>query len=524
MAMTGSIVAQPAITVNIVGASTLVANTSQKVLFVGQQTTGTATGGALVENIQNDTAAINALFGADSMIAAMIRSARDLNTVTQFDAIPLDDNGGGVDATGDVTVTGTATDDGTVTVVIGSEKNHTLNVAVSNTDSAITIAGNIRTAITADTTIPVLGSGASATVVLTAINAGTLGNDIGISVSSDTPGVSLTITPMTSGSTNPVLTTVLDVVGESRYQAIVWPYVGITAELDVVVDFLDARFNVNNSVQDGVAFGGISDSHANLLVLLNARNSQSLVVFSDKLESIANDYEASAVFELSPVKSSQFAAIRGLRLTTGASISQFVLSNNGPLDSIGGPALASKPYFNTPMPELPLVQTRFGWTQTEIEQLTTAGGSVLGTNPAGNSAIAGEVVTTYKTDAASNPDISFKFLNFVDTSSNAREFYFNNLRSRFAQSRLTAGDVIKGRDMASDIVIAAFCEQLYGELSGADFVLLQAGETALEFYKNNLTVVIDLANGLATITMIVPLVTQLREIQATMQITFSTED
>ena len=36
----------------------------------------------------------------------------------------------------------------------------------------------------------------------------------------------------------------------------------------------------------------------------------------------------------------------------------------------------------------------------------------MGNNLARNSIITGEVVTTYKTDAASNPDLSFKFLLF----------------------------------------------------------------------------------------------------------------
>jgi hypothetical protein len=114
-------------------------------------------------------------------------------------------------------------------------------------------------------------------------------------------------------------------------------------------------------------------------------------------------------------------------------------------------------------------------------------------------------------------------MNYVDTSSQAREYYFNNLKSRFAQSRLTTGDVIKGRDMANDLTIRAYCEKLYLDLSGPDFVLLQTGETAVKFYKDNLSIVLDLATGKATITMTVPLVTQLREIVATMKIAFTTE-
>ena len=133
----------------------------------------------------------------------------------------------------------------------------------------------------------------------------------------------------------------------------------------------------------------------------------------------------------------------------------------------------------------------------------------------------GEIVTTYKTDSAGNPDVSFTFANFVDTSSNAREYFANNLKSRFAQSRLTEGDVQRGRDMANAVVIGAFLDGLYQDLSGPDFVLVQAGEDALQFFKDNRTITLNLAQGRATITMKVPIVTQLREIIATMQIAFS---
>jgi phage tail sheath gpL-like len=523
MAMTGSIISQPSTTITIIGATTAVDNTPQKVLFVGQKTvSGSATSGEIVENVQNNESELNALVGANSMLAAMVRSARELNTETQFDLLPLDDDGGGVDATGAVTVAGTATDDGTVTVAIASEVNHTLEVAVTSGDSAITVADAIRTAIAADSSIPVIGSGATAAVVITAVNAGTLGNDIGISTATETSGITLSITAMSGGSVNPDLTTVLDAVGDTRYQGIVWPYSDIDSELEEITDFLDPRFNTTNNLLDGVAFTARGSDLSTITTQLDTFNSQSLVYFADKFES-ASDYEASAVFEQSPVKASQFAAIRALRLTDGASISEFVTTSNGALDAFGGPALASKPYFNTPMRELPLVQSRFGWTQTEIETLLDSGGSVLGRSPSGTTALVGEVATTYKFDQSSNPDQSFKFLNFVDTSTNVREYYYNNYRARFAQTRLTEGDIIKGRDMANELTIIAFSEQLYGDLSGDEFVLLQAGEAALTFYKANLTVDLDLSTGTVTITMIVPLVTQLRELLVTMQIAFSTE-
>lgn len=519
----GSIVVQPKVSVNIVPATLDVSNAPQRILFVGQKVAaGTATAGALNENILNDNSE-DTLFGANSQLAGMIREAKKLNKVTQMDAIALDDNVSGVAATGTIAITGTsATETGTLIVRIGSQTNHQYSIAVAIGDTPTVIGDAIDTAVLADTDAPFSSSNTTGTVTVTADNDGTVGNYIGIEVSGSVGGITTTVTGMASGANDPTLTGVFDVVGNRRYQTIVWPY---AADTSVLRTFLDARFNDDVYVLDGVGITANQDSLANHLSTLGALNSQSLVFITDKAESETN-FKGPSCFEMPQIKAAEFAAIRGLRLTQDANISQFVITTNGPLDGYGGPALASKPYFNTNFPNLPLVKTGRGWTNTEIEQLSGisgAGGTVIGINTAGNTAIAGEVVTTYKTDSAGNTDISFKYLNYVDTASNAREYFYNNLKSRFVQSRLTEGDVLKGRDMANDVIIAAYCEKLYQDLAGPDYVLLQAGETALKFFKDNLTVSLDLSTGTATITMIVPLVTQLREILATMKIAFSTD-
>ena len=513
-----TIVLQPKTTVSIVGATVAVENTEQRLLFVGQKVpAGSAPSGSLVENILENGE--DALFGANSMLAGMIRSAREQNPVTRFDAIPLDDNGSGVAATGTVAFSGTATESGQLTITIGSADNFALTIGITSGDTATVVGDTLVTAITANTDIPVTAINTTGSVALTATNDGTLGNYIGLSYDGEVAGITTTLTGFASGAADPTLTGVFDIVGDNRYQGIVWPYFADTSELR---SFLEGRFNVDNKVLDGSGFTSSVDTFANHLTRLNALNSQVLTDFVDEpIDETA--YKAPAQFELPQVKASQFGAIRALRLTDGATIGEYVLASNGPSDAFGGPALASKPYFNTPAPDLPLTGTGRGFTEVEIEQLFDAGGSIIGNNVAGNAVIFGEVVTTYKNNAAGSPDISFKFLNYVDTASNVREYYYNNLRSRFAQSRLTEGDVIRGRDQANALTIRAFCERLYQDLSGPDFVLLEAGEDALTFYKNNLNVTIDKANGLVTISMIVPIVTQLREIQATIKIAFSTQ-
>jgi len=145
----------------------------------------------------------------------------------------------------------------------------------------------------------------------------------------------------------------------------------------------------------------------------------------------------------------------------------------------------------------------------------------MGVNSGGTGALVGEVVTTYKTDAASNPDPTFQFLNYVDTESNIREYRWNNAKAQFAQSRLTAGAIARNRDMQNKATIRAFFEKLYKDTSGDDFVLTVKGDAAEAFYKDNLTVTLNTATGTATVTDETPIVTQLREVIMTMKVTFS---
>lgn len=421
-----------------------------------------------------------------------------------------------------ILIEGTATENGTLTFIAGSERRHKFDIAINDNDTDAEIGPLIVAAVNVDLNTPViLVYDAPAMVVrIKATNRGSYGESIPIEIRGEVAGITTMVGGMVGGGADPVLTTVFDAIGENRYQAIVWPYPNDTTE---VLALLDPRFNADGKVLDGVAFTALADTVSNLKALGAALNSQSLVIFGDQEETETN-YAGPSIVEIPMVVASYFAGFRGLRLDTdGFSIADLVITTNGPLDSFGGPALASKPYFNTPFADLVPMQVGRGFDDPEIEDLKDNGITVIGNNIVNNTVITGEVVTTYKTDFAANPDVTFTFLNYVDTASQSREYFFNNLRARFAQSRLTEGDVIKGRDMANELVIRSFLKRLYQDLSGTDFVLLEAGEVALVFFDENLIIDIDKANGKVTIQMTVPIVTQLREIAATLKIAFDTQ-
>ena len=120
----------------------------------------------------------------------MIRANKVRNQQVQVDAIALDDAGSGVDATGTITIVGTATEAGTLTVIVGSERNHKFSVAVADSNTATDVAAAIVAAVNADLDVPVDAANVAGVVTFTAINAGTYGNSIALETRGEIAGIS----------------------------------------------------------------------------------------------------------------------------------------------------------------------------------------------------------------------------------------------------------------------------------------------------------------------------------------------
>ena len=505
----------PRVTTTISGAVVSVAQQPQKILVVSQKIAGgTAVAGALNENIQTNA---DTLAGIKSIGAEVVRAVRAVNQDTQVDAIFLDD-GSGTSASGAVDFTGSvATEDGEITVILGSERNHKLSVAVTSGDAATAIGDTLVAAIAADTTILVSGVNTLGDVALTFANDGTVGNDFPIEVRGEVAGVTIALTAMSGGATDPTLTGVFDVIDGARYQTILWSWAEATTEL---TSFVDGRFNVTDDILDGLGYVGKSDTLVNHLSALGALNS--FINYTTVKVEATTALVGPASVEMPLIQSAYAGSLRALKLTDGAAIASFNVGDSG-LDGIGGAALASRPLANTPIFEMVPMRQGRGWTRLEISQLNAVGGSVIGNNRAGNQIVLGEQLTTRNTSGGS-PDDSFKFVNYFDTSVNIREFYSNNLRSRYGQSRLTDGSPVAGRPMANKRNIEAALIEFYDTLSGSDFALTRSGEDNRNFFIANLVVLLDLQTGTVTWSAKSPIVTQVREINGSIQIVFATSE
>ena len=514
-----SVISEPNVTLNIIRSRGLIGNTEQKVLFVGQmESTGSATAGALSESVQ-DAGDIEAKFGQRSLLTQMMRAARVINEITQFDAIPLAD-AAGTAATAVITFSGTATEDETLTFEIASEQNYTISLDVLTGDTHLVVTTALEAAIALLTKAPFTAvDGGLGVLTCTAANDGTVANGFLLRVSGAVAGIGVALTGWTGGATDPTITNVFDPIDDIRYQTIVWPG---AYTLSVLTDLLDPRFNATNKVMDGVGITTITDSLSNVKTAAEAANSQSVTMFGNK-PVVTSTFIGSHMREIDDVMSAEFAAARALRLTDGANLANVVITPRGPLDQFGGIALSTLPYFNTPFPQLPVPIVDTFWTVTERADLEDSGASVIGPNQARNGVISAEIFTTNTTDQAANPDDSYKFLNTVDASSSGREFQAINIKRQYVQSRLTNGDLIDGRSMENEDSVRAFVLSMYKFLS--DVTVYQAGQDALTAFNESLVVTITLTagQGLVTITQSPPLVGQLRDIQGTIQINFGSE-
>lgn len=520
--MAGSPTSNPRVNIQLLPAALVDAFDDRRNIIFGQIGAG---GGAISEALNADLhvatdAQIQALFGTGDLywkIRAWRNGAQvsDGGILPTLDVIGISPAGGATAASSDIVIGGPATADGTLEFSVVDEREFTVTVAVTNGDTANTIATALNDALQALTDTPFTASVNLSTVTITADDVGTIGNSYGVKVTGAVAGVTVTLNSFTGGATDPTLTSILDAIDGRRYTGAQWPEAWSPT---VVVDEFDGRFNVANDILDGVVFQGSTGTFANNKANVAPLNSQSLVLIGNNVLD-GDTQKGPAILQPADWVASFFMAVRDKRLTTGALIADFIIAQNAPSDAIGGPSLASLPYFNTPLYDTPVTRSFNLYNSTEQIELEDDGFTTYGVNTAGNTMLMGPVVTTWTTDAAGNANDSFHYLNYVDTGSVCREIFFRTLKAVFSQHRLTEGNIIEGRAMTNELGIKGELLNIYRVL--ADQALTQAGADAEAFFNNNTTVQVSLATRTVTINGPLPIVTQLGTINYNLSLAFT---
>lgn len=258
------------------------ASALQRSLLVGQRmSTGTVAAETLVQVTNADQAAT--YFGRGSNLHQMAEAYFKNDRRGVVYAVALDDVGAGSAAQGVIGVTGTATESGTISLYIGGRL---VPIPVAVGDDANAVTASILTYLTEGSyyaDLPVTSS-EIAPITLTAKHKGTLGNGIDIRLNwggeeagEKTPaGLTISITPMAGGATDPDVADAIAAVGDESFDFIVQPY-ALATPLDAWRDLLAERWEYDQQIY-GCVFSAKVGTHGALTTLGLTRNDPHMVI------------------------------------------------------------------------------------------------------------------------------------------------------------------------------------------------------------------------------------------------------
>lgn len=511
-------IANPRVTLDIIRNDAKVGLEDQRSLIVGQISANAAsdiTDGMYISDVPRTESEINELFGADSHLALLARSYREINEYTNLGALVLEDAGGATNAAATLAFAGAATRDGELKVTVVSEYHYTFDLEIVAGEDAQDALDKLQAAITARGAAPFTFAHDNTTGTFTAVNGGSIAKNWPIKVEGRVPGLAYTLTSWSGGATDPDLSNLFDDVSDTRFQGIVWPESYPNASIK---NFIDPRKNIDNDIKDGQAFITVNETFVTVKTTALGINSSEITLFTNEPVDEA-DWKGPCVPTAPDMISAYVAAVRALRIEDGVSVSDYV-STNAPNDQFGGMHLHSLPFFNTPIRFIGKQRPGSGYDGAEQLELEQSGVSVYGGNRSNTNATLGQVVTTWQKDPAGNDDETWKYLNWRDTHGAIREYFVLNNRKRWAQSRLSSGAPEPGHDMATKENIRAYQVELYDDL--AELTLVIKGPKARRIFEKYLVVELDEAKRRVTINSKAPMMSQFGEILGTVQYTFET--
>jgi phage tail sheath gpL-like len=265
-------------------------------LIAQKHSSGTAAANSFIQ--VTNAAQVIPLCGRGSMAHRMALAWFAENKTTELWIGVLADDPAGVAAAGTITVTGTATADGTLSLYVGGQL---VRVAVSSGNDATAVAAAIAAAIGAtagSSDLAVHATNTLGVVNVVANNKGECGNEIDIRVNYQASsealpaGVSLAIVAMASGATNPVLTTLISTLGDTWLQVWVNPYTDATS-LTAIEAELESRAGPMRMI-DAVAISAKSGTFGTVAALGNSRNAKRVSIFrTNTSPTVPEEYAAS---------------------------------------------------------------------------------------------------------------------------------------------------------------------------------------------------------------------------------------
>ncbi len=186
--------------------------------------------------------------GAGSQLARMVEAYRQTDPFGELYVIAVPEATGAA-ATVTLTVTGEATETGTVNVYVGRTR---VQAPVTNGDNVATIASSIKDAINAVPTLPFTASSSAGVVTLTARHKGLCGNEIPVSLNYYgfgggevlPAGVQIAVATGNAGTGAPVLTGAVAAMADEPFDYIGLPF-NDTASVNTLSELVTAGDQFN---------------------------------------------------------------------------------------------------------------------------------------------------------------------------------------------------------------------------------------------------------------------------------------
>lgn len=193
----------------------------QRMLIIAPLSGGQAKALELHDVFSDDEAAM--LFGSGSLAHIMSVSALRANRYLQLQVIGIADAAAGKPATAIISLTGPATQSGTLTLWVANTR---IDAPVQSGDSAQAVSRSLLDALLRQKALPVTAQMApgDSGIVLTARHGGEWGNDIRLSGRTTAPGVTVTVSAMTGGENNAAVKDALTAVFAAGHQVIAVPW------------------------------------------------------------------------------------------------------------------------------------------------------------------------------------------------------------------------------------------------------------------------------------------------------------
>ncbi|MEM9074438.1 MAG: phage tail sheath subtilisin-like domain-containing protein [Myxococcota bacterium] len=244
--------------------------TTKTVLIIGYSPTGPQLVPTLVQG--------DGQWPRNSQLGRMIRAYRRNHSTVTIYAIAISPPAGGAPAIGTLTVSGTATQSGTLSIWVGGKR---IQVGVNNGDSATVVAAAIEAAIDADPDV-LAGAGAvGAVVTVTTDSNGAVYNDLGLAVDPKetergVDGISVAVVGFAGGAGDPTITDALDLVPGEKYSSIIVGFRDATT-LTALEQEMVRRWQATVEL-GGHAFVGAPGTLAEMVTIGSARNAEHLTV------------------------------------------------------------------------------------------------------------------------------------------------------------------------------------------------------------------------------------------------------